>query len=297
MQAELERYLTTLEVERAYSAHTVKAYRRDLSRLVASLLADHVALDQVRHHHIWHHVGELRAQGLKPKSIQRHLSAIRKFFDFLISEGLVKDNPASAVSGPKASQQLPKALDADQTSRLFEEPEDTPIDRRDQAMMELFYGSGLRLSELVGLNIGSVDLESAWVRVLGKGNKERLLPLGRHCIQALRSWLEVHPDAANRAAPLFTGRGKRRISPRTIQLRLKKVAARAIGSDALHPHMLRHSFASHLLESSGDLRAVQELLGHADLSTTQIYTHLDFQHLAEVYDKSHPRSKRMEPDS
>jgi integrase/recombinase XerC len=220
---------------------------------------------------------------------------VRRFFEYLRRLGEIDINPATAVSGPKQERRLPKALDADLSSRLFDSPAETPRDKRDAAMLELFYGSGLRLAELVSLNVGDLDLDEAMVTVLGKGSKERRVPLGSHSIRAIRTWLATRPRAGS-DAPLFTGRGEGRISHRTVQNRVKAAAAKSLGSDALHPHMLRHSFASHLLESSGDLRAVQELLGHANLTTTQIYTHLDFQHLAQVYDKAHPRAQAKKGD-
>ncbi len=286
----LQTFLTYLTVERAYSKHTIAAYQRDLERFHNFLEREGLSAEDCRHHHVWSYIGSLRSGGLAAKSIQRHLSSIRRFFEYLVQTGIVRTNPAAAVSGPKQQRKLPNALDADQTAQLFTSDCDSPISKRDRAMVELLYGSGLRLSELVGLDIQDLELQEGFVTVLGKGNKQRRVPLGAQCIDALRTWLEVHPSPA-RDAPLFTGRGSSRISHRTVQNRLKRTASETIGSDALHPHMLRHSFASHLLESSGDLRAVQELLGHADLSTTQIYTHLDFQHLAQVYDKAHPRAR------
>ena len=289
MSTTLDSFIDHLAIERAYSPHTIDAYRRDVERFETHLEANGIRLADCRHHQVWSYAGHLRAAGLSPKTIQRHLSSIRRYFEYLKRHGEVSTNPAATVSGPKQSRKLPDALDADQTAQLFEHRPGTPIELRDHAMLELFYGSGLRLAELVGLDIGDIDLADASVTVLGKGSKERKLPLGSHCISALERWLEAHPAPAPDAA-LFTGRGTHRISPRTVQHRLKKHAVQQLGSDALHPHMLRHSFASHLLESSGDLRAVQELLGHADLSTTQIYMHLDFQHLAKVYDNAHPRA-------
>ena len=293
MSTSLDSFVDHLAIERAYSPHTVSAYRRDLERFEAYLDSNGVRTADCRHHQVWSYAGHLRAAGLSSKSIQRHLSSVRRYFEFLKRRGDISTNPAAAVSGPKQPRKLPGALDADQTAQLFERRPNTPIELRDRAMLELFYGSGLRLAELVGLDIGDIDLGDASVTVLGKGSRERKLPLGSHCIAALERWLEAHP-APEPDAALFTGRGANRISPRTVQHRLKKHAAQQLGSDALHPHMLRHSFASHLLESSGDLRAVQELLGHADLSTTQIYTHLDFQHLAKVYDSAHPRAHKAD---
>jgi integrase/recombinase XerC len=203
---------------------------------------------------------------------------------------LVAANPAKLVSAPKAARKLPQVLDTDQAAQLLDFADlDDDSAVCDRAILELFYGSGLRLSELVGLRIAEVDLAQGFVDVLGKGNKRRLVPLGRHCVEALKDWLSVHPNPLGDNW-LLPGRGNKPLSPRTIQNRIKRVAQRQLGENSLHPHMLRHSFATHLLESSGDLRAIQELLGHADIATTQIYTHLDFQHLAKVYDSAHPRA-------
>lgn len=289
LDASLQAFLDYLKFEKDYSANTLAAYRRDLDRFAAMTLE---APDRVSRSHIDTFVARLHSEGLAPRSIQRALSSVRSFFKYLEARRETKKNPAAAARAPKSRNRLPGTLDADQAARLFEFEAKTPLEKRDKAMLELFYGSGLRLSELVGTNRNDLDLDAGFVTVLGKGRKTRQVPLGRYCIAAVRAWLVVHPaieDAGN--APLFTGRGTARISPRTVQNRLKQLAARQLGSTDLHPHMLRHSFASHLLESSGDLRAVQELLGHADLGTTQIYTHLDFQHLARVYDAAHPRAE------
>jgi len=227
------------------------------------------------------------------------LSSLRSFFRFLERHGDITEDPTIGNRAPKTRSRLPGTLDTDQASQLFHFEAKTPQEKRDLAMAELLYGSGLRLSELTGANLGDLDLDTGFMTVRGKGSKTRQVPLGSHCVQAIRRWLAAREDiplpAPGReaaATPLFTGRPGSRISPRTVQLRLKKLSVRQLGSDQLHPHMLRHSFASHLLESSSDLRAVQELLGHSDISTTQIYTHLDFQHLARVYDAAHPRAQR-----
>ena len=227
------------------------------------------------------------------RSIQRGLSAIRTFFDFCVREAVTTGNPARAVSAPKASRRLPNALDIDRAGALVELEGDDPLALRDRAMLELTYSSGLRLAELCALAVADVDLEGALVKVLGKGRKVRVVPVGRHARAAVRAWLGVRAELAGPGEnALFVSRRGRRISPRTVQARF---AARALESGIgvhVHPHLLRHSFATHLLESSGDLRAVQELLGHADIGTTQVYTHLDFQHLAAVYDKAHPRARK-----
>lgn len=289
LDASVQAFLEYLRFEKGYSANTLAAYQRDLSRF-AGMTQEPV--DRIEQHHVDRFVFRLHSEGLAPRSIQRALSSVRSFFRFVEARRETKKNPAAAARAPKSRNRLPGTLDADQAAQLFAFKARTPLEKRDKAMLELFYGSGLRLSELVGVNRGDLDLDAGFVTVLGKGRKTRQVPVGRHCINAVRAWLAVHPTAAHSgAAPLFTGRGEARISPRTVQNRLKKLAARQLGSTDLHPHMLRHSFASHLLESSGDLRAVQELLGHSDLGTTQIYTHLDFQHLAKVYDAAHPRAE------
>jgi integrase/recombinase XerC len=283
----LDRYLEHLRVEKRYSAHTLAAYQRDLLRL-----ANHIDVPwtEVRGHHINSFVATLHGRGLAPRSIQRALSAARSFFAYLEKNQVIDANPATASKAPKTRPKLPKTLDTDQAAQLFKFEANTDIEKRDRAIAELLYGSGVRLSELVGINIADLDLDSGFVTVTGKGNKVRQVPLGSHCVAAINAWLACrsYPPGTE---PLFTGRPGRRISPRTVQMRLKRLASQQLGSNQLHPHMLRHSFATHMLESSSDLRAVQELLGHADISTTQIYTHLDFQHLAKVYDAAHPRAE------
>lgn len=289
LDAAIGTFLDHLKYEKDYSANTLSAYRRDLVRFSA---CTDVQPERVTRADVNTFVARLHSEGLAPRSIHRALSSVRSFFGFLEARGETRKNPAAAARAPKAKNRLPGTLDADQAARLFEFDTPTPLLKRDKAMLELFYGSGLRLSELVGADRADLDLDAGFITVLGKGRKTRQVPLGRHCISAIRDWLTVHPAAAEGSAvPLFTGRGRARISPRTVQNRLKQLAARQLGSTDLHPHMLRHSFASHLLESSGDLRAVQELLGHSDLGTTQVYTHLDFQHLAKVYDAAHPRAE------
>ena len=282
------RYLDHLRVARRSSPHTIAAYARDLRRFAAEVGG--VALADIQGHHVRAFAGRLHGQGLSPRSIARHLSSVRGLFAFLVRRRELPANPANGVRAPKAGHPLPKTMDADQTAQLFTNPAESDLDLRDRAMAELMYGSGLRLAELVAANVGDLDLAAGFVTVTGKGGKTRVLPAGSAAQTALRAYLAKRPDARGEA-PLFTGRGNQRISARSVQLRLKRLAAITSGNDGVHPHMLRHSFASHLLESSGDLRAVQELLGHANLSTTQIYTHLDFQHLAKVYDNAHPRAR------
>ncbi len=296
LQGPIDRFLDKLRHERRASPHTVANYARDLGGLLrfctAGGLARWEALDthQVR---AWVAAGHRR--GLSGRSLQRALSALRGFFDFLLEEGAVRHNPGLDVRAPKMPRRLPKTLDVDQTVRLVEIAGDDPLARRDRAVMELFYSSGLRLAELTGLDLADLDLAEGLVQVTGKGNKVRRVPVGRHAGAALRAWLDVRSAwAPPGATALFLSRRGRRLSGRSVQERLKLWARRQGLDVTVHPHLLRHCFASHLLESSGDLRAVQELLGHADISTTQIYTHLDFQHLARVYDAAHPRAKKKD---
>lgn len=295
----LARYLTQLQIERRLSPHTVTGYRRDLERLLRFCddqgIDDWSRLDQ---HQVRRFAAMLHRQGLGGRSIQRHLSALRGLCEFLVREGVLRHNPGRAVPAPKAPRKLPAVLDVDQMRRLLAIDADDPLALRDRAILELFYSSGLRLAELCNLDLDHLDLDDATVTVTGKGRKTRLVPLGRHAREALRRWLAVRDDFA--APPdepaLFLSRRGRRLAPRTLQQRLVHWARRQGLAGKVHPHLLRHSCASHLLESSGDLRAVQELLGHADIATTQIYTHLDFQHLARVYDASHPRARRKTED-
>ena len=287
----VEDFLSHLQVERRMSAHTLDAYRRDLDSLQAWAagqgVADLAALDTEQ---LRSFIAAERRRGLSPKSLQRRLSACRSFYAWLLKHSRIAANPLSAVRAPKAPRKLPQVLDADEAMQLVEVPTDAPLGLRDRALLELFYSSGLRLSELCALRWNDLDLDGGFVSVTGKGNKQRIVPVGSHARAALQAWRNEQKPAAN--APVFPGRGGAPISQRAIQIRIKQLAQRQGLFKHVHPHMLRHSFASHILESSGDLRGVQELLGHADISTTQIYTHLDFQHLAKVYDAAHPRAKR-----
>ncbi len=292
----IERFSSHLTHERRMSLHTVAAYRRDLLKL-----RDFCAERRILHWSALDHplvrtfAAAEHAAGLGPRSIQRRLSAVRTFYEFLLREGHCTGNPAQEVRAPKTRKRLPTALDADQMGRLLEFRVDDALSARDKAIMELFYSSGLRLTELTSLDLGAIDLADRTVRVLGKGSKTRVLPIGRFAIDALQKWLiersamRKHPDDD---AAVFIGRRGRRLSTRAVQLRVGAWARRQGLGMHVHPHMFRHSFATHLLESSSDLRGVQELLGHADIGTTQVYTHLDFQHLAKVYDASHPRARR-----
>ena len=290
-QQQVEDWLGRLATERHASAHTIDAYRRDLGKLDAFMhargLAGFAALDAnaMRAFIAAHHRG-----GLAPKSLQRLLSSCRSLFRHLLREGVLDHDPAQGVRGPKVHRKLPEVLDVDEAGALMTVDSGGALAPRDRAMLELFYSSGLRLSELCGLRWIDVDLDGGEVRVLGKGSKTRIVPVGRYAITALRALGAVEGMLAD--TPIFRGRGDAPINPRTVQLRMNKLALLQGLPRHLHPHLLRHTFASHMLESSGDLRAVQELLGHADIATTQIYTHLDFQYLAKVYDSAHPRAKR-----
>ena len=276
------------------SAHTIAAYRHDL--LALAEFAGRRKLTA------WSRLGnpELRTfaaaqhgAGLSPRSIQRRLSAARTYYEYLMREGHCARNPALDVRAPKSKKRLPATLDADQMGRLLAFRVDDSLSARDKAIMELFYSSGLRLTELVSLNTAAVDLADRTVRVLGKGSKTRIVPIGRQAIDALKNWLRQRATLIKPGVDaLFVGQNGRPLSARAVQLRVGAWGRRQGISVHVHPHMFRHSFATHLLESSGDLRGVQELLGHADIGTTQIYTHLDFQHLASVYEAAHPRARR-----
>jgi integrase/recombinase XerC len=298
----IERFASHLKHERRMSAHTVAAYLADLAQLAvfcdARKIASFSGIDTVQ---VRTFAAASHAQGLAARSIQRRLSALRTFFEFLMREGASMRNPAVDVRAPKQKKRLPATLDADQMGRLLAFRTDDTLSARDKAVMELFYSSGLRLTELVSLDVTSIDLKDRTVRVIGKGAKSRILPIGRHAIAALQRWLAERAVLFARTAagahpvhpgPVFVGRSGRRLSARAVQLRVDLWARRQGLGVHVHPHMFRHSFATHLLESSGNLRGVQELLGHADIATTQVYTHLDFQHLAKVYDASHPRARR-----
>jgi integrase/recombinase XerC len=290
----IARFLHHLSTERRLSKHTDENYRRDL-HLIAQY-CDKLSLaswSQLDSQHIRTFAAAEFRRGQSPRTIQRRLSALRSFCNFLIREGELKANPAIEVQAPKAPKRLPKTLDADQMSSLLSFRTDDELSVRDKAMMELFYSSGLRLSELVDLDLTDVDLRDRTVRVTGKGNKTRMVPVGRFAIEAISAWLTERSAFATASEnSLFVSKRGGRLLQRAIQLRIERWAKRQGLGVHLHPHMFRHSFATHLLESSQDLRSVQELLGHANISTTQVYTHLDFQHLAKIYDQAHPRARR-----
>lgn len=294
---QLNKFLSHLEIVKQLSFNTIDGYKRDLHKFL-SFLEDENKLDwkDVNEHDVRSYVNKERRRGLNPRSIQRTLSSIKSLFNHLTDEGIVLSNPALSINSPKAPSLLPKAMDTDLVQRLLDFKAEGAIEIRDKAMAELLYSSGLRLSELCNLDIDAISIEERSCRVVGKGNKERDLPIGKKAIQAIRDWLLLRdnfikvPDPSIEKALFLNNRGKR-ISPRSVQLRISKLS-KMRGLPSINPHMLRHSFASHVLESSGDLRAVQEMLGHSDIGTTQIYTKLDFQHLAKVYDDAHPRAKK-----
>jgi integrase/recombinase XerC len=287
----VERYLAHLRNERRLSGHTVAAYQRDTAALAA--LCEGRAPSELTSHDIRRFVATLHGKGLSPRSLARMLSSWRGYFGWLARERLLAANPCNGVRPPRAARRLPEALSPDDAVRLVAHADESDAGIRDQALFELAYSCGLRVSELTGLDVGSIDAKTGEARILGKGAKTRIVPVGAPALAALERWLVVR---ARQARPgetaLFLGRTGKRLPPREVQRRIKLRAA-AAGLDAdVHPHMLRHSFASHVLQSSGDLRAVQEMLGHASIASTQVYTHLDFQHLAKVYDAAHPRAKR-----
>ena len=292
-QERIEQFLHHLAVERRLSPHTLSNYRRDLEQ-ARGFFTDHAISRwrDVTMQHLRALVAARHRAGNGGRSLQRLLSALRSFYHFLLREGIVAVNPAVGIRAPKSPRRLPKALDVDQTAHLLQWDSDEPLAIRDRAMMELLYSSGLRLSELLGLDVADLDLKDATVRVTGKGRKTRVVPVGRHACEALRQWLGIRNSLAAQDTALFLNRHGGRLAPRTVQQRLQQWGNKRGLPLRLHPHMLRHSCASHVLESSSDLRAVQELLGHADIATTQIYTHLDFQHLAKVYDDAHPRARK-----
>lgn len=298
-QQHFQRYLRYLKDERRYSLATLDSYQRDLQQFFEFIKAVNVHdCCDVDSLHVRNFAGSRRRRGVSARSLHRSLSAIRGFYTYLQREQLVENNPVADITGPSIQKKLPNLLDVDEINRLLNEGPQNPLKLRDVAMTELMYSSGLRLAEMVNLNLDAIDLQQAQVQVLGKGNKMRYLPIGTNACKALKRWLEARPNIAseNELAVFVNNRGKR-LSPRAVQQRMAQLGREQGIDKHVHPHMLRHSFASHLLESSGDLRAVQEMLGHADISTTQVYTHLDFQHLAQVYDQAHPRAKKSQEKS
>ena len=313
----IDAYLRHLESERRLSPHTLSAYRRDLQSLLGFARRHSIPIEKMDSHAVRRFAAECHRRGgaprpgraprgLSPRSVARRLSAVRCFYAWLLRSRIIGSNPAADVQAPRPKRRLPSTLDADQMASLLApggDPaarpggpvidESDPLMVRDRAILELFYSSGLRLAELAGLDLVDLDAADRTVRVTGKGDKVRVVPVGAPALEALEAWLAVRVDiAAPGEMAIFVSKRGTRLARRTIQQRVKLWARRRGTPVGVHPHMLRHSFASHMLESSGDLRAVQELLGHASISTTQVYTHLDFQHLAHIYDRAHPRAKR-----
>jgi integrase/recombinase XerC len=289
----IKNFIVHLNTERRLSAHTSTAYAHDLGEFIAYCAKQNItAWTELDNQHIRLFAAAEHRRGIGPRSIQRRLSSLRSFFNYLIREAQLKINPALEIRAPRAAKRLPVTIDADQMARLLQFRADAELDKRDKAIMELFYSSGLRLAELVNLNCMDMDLADRTVRVLGKGSKTRVLPIGRYAVSALQEWLRQRRllQLQDADAVFVSARGKR-LTPRAIQLRVAGWARKQGLGQHVHPHLFRHSFASHLLESSQDLRGVQELLGHANISSTQVYTHLDFQHLAKIYDAAHPRAR------
>ncbi|MDO9365009.1 MAG: tyrosine recombinase XerC [Methylotenera sp.] len=289
----LNDYLQHLTFERGLSALTCKNYARDI-HLLASL-AEGASLESVKNIQVRRFIATMHGRGLSSKSIARALSAWRGFYDYLIGHKGFTQNPVTGLRAPKPPKTLPQALSVDQAVNFVNIQGDGVLELRDHAIFELFYSSGLRLAELVNLDIEMLDFTEGTVTVTGKGNKTRIVPLGSHAAKAIQTWMQqrtlIALDTKNPKALFVTQQG-RRITPRAVQYRMKTWAIKQGTNTDMHPHLLRHSFATHVLQSSGDLRAVQEMLGHANISTTQIYTHLDFQHLAKIYDAAHPRAKK-----
>ena len=287
----LERYLSHLRSERRLAAHTLDAYSRDA--IVLQELAGEREPQALGPHDIRRFVATLHGRGLAPKSLARVLSSWRGYYDWLVRTGAARANPCDGVKPPRAAKRLPEVLSPDQAVQLVSRQVSAPLELRDRALFELAYSCGLRVSELTGLDVAALEAATGEVRVLGKGSKTRIVPVGQAALDAIAAWL---PHRAKLAAPgeqaLFVGARGRRATPRDVQRRIKAWASAAGLPVDVHPHMLRHSFASHVLQSSGDLRAVQEMMGHASIASTQVYTHLDFQHLAKVYDAAHPRARR-----
>ncbi len=293
-QHQIDEFLTYLKSTRQLSHHTLDSYRRDLKK-ISQFAGERDITDSAKLHtaDVRQWISHLHRQGLTGVSLRRALSAVRSFYKYRNRLGS-NHNPALNVQAPKSEKKLPKALDADNMQLFLSIEGEDLLSIRDRAILELFYSSGLRLSELVDLNVNDIDIPDALVTVTGKGDKTRTLPVGSFAVRALEQWLKAREDLHPETSAVFLSNRGVRIARRTVQARLKKYSQQQGMGQNIHPHMLRHSFASHMLESSGDLRAVQELLGHANISTTQVYTHLDFQHLAKVYDKAHPRAIQTE---
>ena len=293
LQPAVEAFLRYLRVERQLSPLTQSSYHHQLQALIGMAadinLTDWQNLDAAKVRML---AARSKRAGLGASSLALRMSALRSFLDWQVHQGVLKANPAKGISTPRAPRHLPKNIDVDEVGQLLDIDLNDPLAVRDRAMLEVMYGAGLRLSELIGIDLGHVDLPSGEVWVMGKGSKERKLPIGRTAVTWLENWLALRDLFGPEDDAMFLSSQGRRISTRNVQKRFAEWGIKQGVNSHIHPHKLRHSFATHVLESSGDLRAVQELLGHANLSTTQIYTHLDFQHLASVYDAAHPRAKR-----
>jgi len=297
-QNEISTFLTFLAHQKFYADNTIKSYMRDLQKFASHCLKHNLPnLDRLNAHHIQSFLSEQHRQGLSPRSLHRCLSTIRSLYQYLITEKNYRYDPTSTIKAPKMQQKLPKTLDVDQMQSLLNHTSEDMLKIRDLAMLELTYSSGLRLAELASIQYQDIDQNSKLIRITGKGSKDRIVPLGSKAIEALEKWQPIREALVSASIEngqhdfIFVSKQGKPISHRSIQQRFAKWS-QEFGNRHLHPHMLRHAFASHLLESSSDLVAVQKLLGHSDISTTQVYTHLDFQHLASVYDKAHPRAKR-----
>ena len=298
VDAAISAFLAHAADEAGLSTATIDAYRRDLERLEAWCRENDITrIESLGSTDVRGFAASEHRRGLSPRSVQRRLSGLRRFFRYLRRENIIDGDPGQGVRAPKVRRKLPEVLDIDQVFALLDIPEEGGLATRDRAILELFYASGLRVSELAGLTWQRLDLDEGLVRVLGKGRRERIVPVGRHAVRALEQWQRIHAATTGIDQPrVFTSLKGRPLGVRAIQKRVAYWSQRQGLDQNVHPHQLRHSFASHILESSGDLRAVQELLGHANLTTTQIYTHLDFQHLAKVYDETHPRAKKRSGD-
>ena len=289
---DINEYLVFVSQVKNLSENTTKSYERDLKKLYLFLEKLNITnYSDIKEEICSAWIGDLYSQNNKPKSIQRHLSSAKGFFRFLKKNNLISSSPFELVTAPKSSNTLPDVLSPEDVEQLLSFKPSNTIEIRDMAIVELMYSSGLRVSETVNINISDFEENMSFLRVIGKGSKTRLVPMGRFAINAINNWLNERVKISNNTPALFLNSKGSRLSVRSIQLRLKKMAIKQ-GLPPVHPHMLRHSFATHMLESSGDLRTIQEFLGHSSLSTTQIYTKLDYQHLAKIYDKSHPRAKK-----
>ena len=289
---DIKEYLVFVSQVKNLSENTTKSYERDLKKLLIFLEKLNITkYSDIKEEICSAWIGDLYSQNNKPKSIQRHLSSAKGFFRFLKKNNLIDSSPFELVTAPKSSNTLPDVLSPEDVEQLLNFKPSNTIEIRDMAIVELMYSSGLRVSETVNINVGDFEENMSFLRVIGKGSKTRLVPMGRFAIKAINNWLIEREKILNSTDALFLNSKGARLSVRSVQLRLKKMATKQ-GLPPVHPHMLRHSFATHMLESSGDLRTIQELLGHSSLSTTQIYTKLDYQHLAKIYDKSHPRAKK-----